>query len=347
MVAAGCGGGAKPSGPPAAPVTRPADEDVLTAEPVLTPEPWAARPPAAWPQILLTNKATFRGHTGLNGASAFLIKGPDGRVLAATARHLLGGDGGVAPEVPVEALERDLASWRLHPRTQPSHFVAIERPFSANYDMVVLELKPQEGELPAHPLQVRTDPLRVGEKVFLVGCPYSEAGCRQNVYAGRVTERLQGPGFLFDVSPPVVLRGFSGAPVVDAHGYAVGVLQGMSGDRTPDGKDRFGRAEELRLAFVPEGAGAGVTLTPRAAEHVQRLMAQAGQQRLVLRLSVKRGKPGLDLDPVTDANDWRTESRGVPVVIEAKDLPTLRGAVVDYFPGQGGFSITCPRPFRR
>jgi Fe-S cluster assembly iron-binding protein IscA len=259
---------------------------------------------------------------------------------------LLGSAGGVEPEVPVEALERDLASWRLHPRTRPDRFVAISRPFSASYDMVLLELRPWQGELPAYPLQVRTDPLRVGEKVFLVGCPYSEAGCRQNVYAGRVTERLQGPGFLFDVSPPVVLRGFSGAPVVDEHGYAVGVLQGMSGDRTPDGKDKVGRAEELRLAFVPEG-GAGVTLTPRAAEHVKRLMAQAGQQRLVLRLSIKRGNPGLDLDPLTDANDWRTESRGVPVVIQTKDLPALRGAVVDYFPGQGGFVITCPRPVRR
>jgi Fe-S cluster assembly iron-binding protein IscA len=341
---AGCGGGPKPSAPPAQPATSPADEDVLTAEPLLTPEPWAGKPPAAWPQIVLTNKASFRGHSGLGGASAFLVKAPDGRVLAATARHLLGSDGGVHPEVAVETLERDLVSWQMHPRTQAARFVAIDRPFAANYDMVLLELKPQQGELPAHPLQVRTGPLRVGEKVSLVGCPYSEAGCRQNVYAGRVTKRLDGPEFLFDVSPPVVLRGFSGAPVVDEHGYAVGVLGGMTGDRTPDGRDRVGRAEELRVVFLAEDVSTGVTLTASAAEQVRRLMA--GKPGMVLRLSYKGDSPGLDLDPVTDANDWRTESRGIPVVIERKDVARLRGAVVDYLPG-GGFSISSPRPFRR
>jgi Fe-S cluster assembly iron-binding protein IscA len=74
-------------------------------------------------------------------------------------------------------------------------------------------------------------------------------------------------------------------------------------------------------------------------------MAQAGKPGLVLRLSYKDDSPGLDLDPATDANDWRTESRGVPVVIERKDVARLRGAVVDYLPG-GSFSVSRPRPFR-
>src|SRR5262245_52243322 len=64
-------------------------------------EPWASRPPREWPQLVLTNRAEFQGSTPLHGASAFLIKTQDGRTLAATAKHLLGQNGGVEPEVSV------------------------------------------------------------------------------------------------------------------------------------------------------------------------------------------------------------------------------------------------------
>ncbi len=62
-------------------------------------EPWISREPEDWPQIVLTNHAEFHGHTPLDGASGFLIRTEDDRVFAATARHLIGLEGGVEPGI--------------------------------------------------------------------------------------------------------------------------------------------------------------------------------------------------------------------------------------------------------
>jgi len=58
-----------------------------------------------------------------------------------------------------------------------------------------------------------------------------------------------------DVDPPVNLRGFSGAPIIDGKGYLVGVLSGcffpeMVGDKFLEGgaEDVIGLYELLRTA---------------------------------------------------------------------------------------------------
>ncbi|AUX30272.1 MULTISPECIES: trypsin-like peptidase domain-containing protein [Sorangium] len=48
-------------------------------------------------------------------------------------------------------------------------------------------------------------------------------GRERNVYAGKVAVR-SGHRFRYDIDPPVDLRGFSGAPVVDQAGHVVGVM---------------------------------------------------------------------------------------------------------------------------
>src|SRR5262245_23162702 len=87
-------------------------------------EPWAGKPTAEWPQILLTNAAAFTANRSLHGASAFLIRDERG-VFAVTARHLLGSAGGVTPTIPVQGLKDALRSWKLHPRTLPEKSVEI------------------------------------------------------------------------------------------------------------------------------------------------------------------------------------------------------------------------------
>src|SRR5687768_2851825 len=62
-------------------------------------EKWVSQKRDTWPLILLTNEATFKGHTPMEGASSFLIKASDGRVFGVTARHLIGEDGGVEPQL--------------------------------------------------------------------------------------------------------------------------------------------------------------------------------------------------------------------------------------------------------
>ncbi|WP_437726699.1 S1 family peptidase [Sorangium sp. So ce861] len=210
-----------PSNPPPAPSTH-------STSPVAPAEPWASRPPREWPQLVLTNLAEFHGHTPLQGASAFLLKTQDDRTLIATAKHLLGRNGGVDPEISIPALDSAIRSWRLFPRTLPDQVaeaakVAADGLDDPRLDWLVLTLKDIAKPLPATPLPLRPRPVDVGEQVYLVGCPYAEATCKQNVYAGKVTAR-SGHRFRYDIDPPVDLRGFSGAPVVDQAGHVVGVM---------------------------------------------------------------------------------------------------------------------------
>ncbi len=190
-------------------------------------EPWISNPSDEWPQIVLTNHAQFNGHTALEGASSFLIDTDDDRILAATAAHLIGSAGGVEPPIPVNELTRKIRSWKMFPRTMPDDFVeaislgatGLDDP---SLDWLFLSIDSAD-QLPAHPLKPRKDPVRVGETVFLIGCPYVEWDCKQNVYAGVVAERVSDL-FRYDIDPPVDLRGFSGAPVIDGKGYVVGVV---------------------------------------------------------------------------------------------------------------------------
>lgn len=197
---------------------------------VLTPTTWIHAAPKQWPQIVLTHDARFRGgHSPLKGASAFLLRTPDGRVLAATARHLLGEAGGVQPEIYLQDLDQVLESWRLHPRTRSAPAIAVKGlalPGLDRPDLDWLLLAPTSTAAPAgiEALQVRLRPVEVGETVHMIGCPYAAARCVQQVYSGRVVERLAGNMFRYEFKPHVNLSGFSGAPVIDNQGHLVGVM---------------------------------------------------------------------------------------------------------------------------
>lgn len=186
-------------------------------------------PPAQWPQLVLTNDATFRGHSALRGASSFLVRNSSGRIMAATALHLLGEMGGVEPTVPSAGLDSDLASWKMYPRTKPDTFVTVTGLASSknpreNMDWLLLAIPRGTASLPASPLTLRSTPVQVGEEVFLAGVPYAEPDRAQNIYHGKVTARAFGDRFRFDIDPPVDIRGFSGAPVLDRNGRVVGVM---------------------------------------------------------------------------------------------------------------------------
>jgi hypothetical protein len=229
----GCGSDSPDAAPAIDAVAETARVDIPAAE------PWMSKPKTVWPQIVLTNHAEFNGHSSLQGASSFLIKTNDDRVLAATARHLIGSAGGVEPEIPVNQLTGKIQSWKMFARTMPDDFVEITSLGAKgldeeNLDWLILSIK-NADPLPAYPLRLRKEPVRVGETVFLLGCPYVEQNCKQNVYTCTVTERAFGDRFRYDIEPAVDIRGFSGAPIIDENGYVVGVMTvwfdpKMSGD---------------------------------------------------------------------------------------------------------------------
>jgi hypothetical protein len=192
-------------------------------------EAWAKLPFARWPQLVLTNDAAFRGSTPLRGASAFLVRGAGGAVHVATARHLIGVNGGVQPEVDVAGFDAALLHWNVYPRTSPTTSVDATGALSprlgqVHSDWLLLKTSGAPDKAPSYPLTLRARPVAVGERVRMVGCPYSEPGCKQNVYEGVVTARAAGTLFRFDIDPPVVVPGFSGAPIVDEQGLVVGLV---------------------------------------------------------------------------------------------------------------------------
>jgi hypothetical protein len=204
------------------------------------PEAWASKPQSEWPQLVLTNSATFNGHSSLEGASSFLVSSPSGETFAATARHLIGPAGGVEPTIHPTRLNGVLQSWKMHPRTMPEAFVEIQGLGLSGLDKegldwLILSLKESPSPLPCVPLKLRPKPVEIGETVYLIGCPYVEEACEQNIYACNVTERGYGDRFRYTVEPPVDIRGFSGAPIIDRSGLVVGVMMvwfepKMSGD---------------------------------------------------------------------------------------------------------------------
>jgi hypothetical protein len=220
-------------------------------------EAWASRPPAQWPQLVLTNKASFGGHTPLEGASAFLMRMADGQVLLGTAKHLIGNAGGVNPPIPLPDLDHALKQWKVFPRTRENEAIevgglAITPNGAAGHDWLLLQLRDPKAKLPAMPLVPRLRPAGVGEIVYLVGVPYSDQRSAQKVYTGIVTGRPRKNYFTYEFTPPVHISGFSGAPIVDSHGLLLG--HGVSMGTTLKQKDG------MEVEFGGEDAALAVKL---------------------------------------------------------------------------------------
>ena len=220
----------------------------------LEAEPWVGKEFSEWPQLVLTNDARFDGHTPLYGASAFLLKNAQGKVFGATARHLIGSNGGVNPEVKIGEFNRVLKDWILFPRTQDTNTVhltsiGVSGLDNPRKDWLILNVAGGRDHYPAHPLTARKEPVKVGETVYLVGVPYSDRTSSQNVYKGKVTQRALGNSFRYDIDPPVDIRGFSGAPIIDERGHVVGVMSLWFNPKMKGGKDLESGGEDVASIF--------------------------------------------------------------------------------------------------
>lgn len=208
----------------------------------LDPELWVKQPQNKWPDVVLTHNSEFRGHSTLQGASAFLIELPGKRVVAATAKHLIGPDGGVEPALRTTEVNDSIVKWNLHTRARPDATVAVTGLFGApdHYgaldDWLLLDVDKKATKLPASPLKVRYKPLSRGDKVFIVGVRYENDKNTQEVFSGKVTNPSYGiiEGTL---DTPANLEGFSGAPILDTDGHIVGLLTGTRSQ--PDAQGRY------------------------------------------------------------------------------------------------------------
>jgi hypothetical protein len=180
-------------------------------------------------QVLLTNYAYFKGHKEvMYGASAFLVNYRN-KVYAVTAKHMLGPDMGIKPEIKPRDLNRYLIEWVMFPRipVHPKTDTIKVRSGGLNYDsldkdILLLEVTGPKGIYPLTP--AFTIPTR-GDRLYIIGCPYSQRNCKQNIYP--VTfERYEAETSMLDciITMNFELAGFSGAPIVNANGKVVGVF---------------------------------------------------------------------------------------------------------------------------
>lgn len=180
-------------------------------------------------QILLTNAAKFTNNRTLEGASGFLIR-YNGANFAVTARHLLGEEGGVEPEVKINDLNKSLMKWEMMPRVVAN---ANKETIKLNVkgldfsqsqsDLVLLKVESNNFEIPS--LTPNFELPLVGEKLFLIGCPYGETKCKQNSYPAEYVEfDEQENALVCEMDSKVNLSGFSGAPLVNGKGEVLGAL---------------------------------------------------------------------------------------------------------------------------
>jgi hypothetical protein len=202
-------------------------------EKAATPEParWAATSPAKWPQISLGNSAEFKGHTPLNAGNAFFIRTRSGNVVAGTARHLIGEDGGVTPAVKLSEFDSSLIKWEVAPRidaSKPAHIRSLHTA-SETSDWMLLKLAPEDvAKLPAEALAPRLTILAKDETVYLVGSGIGVAN--QQIHAAKVLE-ADDLSIKAKLEKPIDLTGYSGSPVIDKNGCLVGVYTLASADK--------------------------------------------------------------------------------------------------------------------
>lgn len=220
-------------------------------------QPWPTPLPTAptLGPVLLTHEGRFEGLDPFAGASAFIVRHNDQNVVV-TARHLLGFGFGFEPPVPVEKVDAIARDWIVKRRNGPPMTArvgpwikALDEP---EHDVIAFAAVDVDPALQV--LTVRSTPAAAGEVVFIIGCPYAEKECVQNVYPALIVDRGT-TRFGARLQTPVTLRGFSGAPVVDVAGRVVGVLVSGGGGGGGD-KDAVAGIEDVVAVFAGDAAAA-------------------------------------------------------------------------------------------
>lgn len=178
-------------------------------------------------QILLTNEYQLNESFGY-GASSFLVKAK-GDTLLCTAKHLLGEAMGISPEIKTENFNSALVYWKAFPRNNKlsndtifsNKLVTIQ---ASSVDIILQECELGKG-INIIVLTPRLSKALQGEKFEIIGCEYSDSECHQRKYYATM-DSYEGEQILLKSETKFTPSGFSGAPVIDAHGLVIGVLSG-------------------------------------------------------------------------------------------------------------------------
>jgi len=200
---------------------------------------WTQRPISQWKQIALINNVKFNNAKYNNpyAGSAFLLDTGKG-IVAVTAKHVLL----LAKSKQMNSVhfKGSLKQWIFHPKGDSAQPIVAERLINADNnelldpaklmdkDCIVFSLKSVPNHIRA--LKLRNTPIQPNEIVYVIGCPYVDKSCVQNVYKGTFV-RKQGVNLLVRLeNTQLNLGGMSGGAVIDKNGEVVGVVSRMLRD---------------------------------------------------------------------------------------------------------------------
>lgn len=168
--------------------------------------------------------------------NGFLVR-HGGETYAVTAKHVMVI--AKTPKMQFVDFAGELAEWRMSPKEDSTKAVVMGKLLNPNQrdsltwdylnnnwdsynDWLVFTIK--ENNLEYKPLEIRSKPLVIGEKLFIVGWSYGDKTGPQRVYE-YTYKTTDGDYYeIVQVKGPESLAGLSGSPVVDAAGQVVGLV---------------------------------------------------------------------------------------------------------------------------
>jgi hypothetical protein len=164
---------------------------------------------------------------------------------AVTAKHLLKY---IKPDdMKTLTFENNIKSWSLYPLENKSEIVICDKLLNENKsenlenkstydtnDWLVFSIK--ENVSKVKPLKIRTTPLVVGEKLYVVGWTRKMETGKQRVYEFEYYKTIGDRILIKDVIVPEKFGGLSGSPLVDEKGLVIGIVSGGTTDPETDKK---------------------------------------------------------------------------------------------------------------
>ncbi|MNK70980.1 Trypsin [compost metagenome] len=199
-----------------------------------------------FPAIALTNSIEFVDpkYDQPRFSCGFLIK-HKGEEFAVTAKHLLKI---IKPDKMKKLVfENDIKYWILYPLDKREQLVitdkllnenkleALNDQATYNEDWLLFSVKTNKSNV--KPLEIRTSPLTIGEKLYVIGWTRKMEEGSQRVYEFEYYKTVGNRLLLKNIIVPEQFGGLSGAPVVDKQGLVVGIVSGGTTD--PDTNEKY------------------------------------------------------------------------------------------------------------
>lgn len=202
-------------------------------------------------KVFLRNKYSLKGSGKSEGASSSLVI-KDGKVFVLTAKHLLGDAMGITPEVLPTSFDDKLKKWKVMHNDGGKTIAKVTSIYKPNDDMdediILLETDADPGAVESYALKIANIKPQIGDKLYVIGCPYSSPSCVQRAYEGKVAtfanfdddpEKPQNLIVLDMTHAPDRIAGFSGAAMINEDMEIVAVVFGgqrimIAGTLLPD-----------------------------------------------------------------------------------------------------------------